>query len=47
MSFYRESTERSLAQIVGLDPAGPGFEGKAASDRLDPSDATRIVSIHT
>ncbi|NDJ22305.1 hypothetical protein GS682_11810 [Nostoc sp. B(2019)] len=46
-SAYRESTGRSLAQIVGLDPAGPEFEGKAASDRLDPSDATRIVSLHT
>ncbi|MDZ7955693.1 MAG: hypothetical protein RMY27_32275 [Nostoc sp. DedQUE09] len=38
---------RSLAKIVGLDPAGPEFEGKAASERLDPSDANRIVSIHT
>ncbi|MBD6620856.1 hypothetical protein FNW02_35205 [Komarekiella sp. 'clone 1'] len=46
-SAYRESTGRSLAQIVGLDPAGPEFEGKAASERLDPSDATRVVSIHT
>ncbi|MBW4684077.1 MAG: hypothetical protein KME40_03050 [Komarekiella atlantica HA4396-MV6] len=46
-SAYRESTGRSIAQIVGLDPAGPGFEGKAASDRLDPNDATRIVSLHT
>lgn len=46
-STYRESTGRSLAQIVGLDPAGPEFEDKAASDRLDPSDANRVVSIHT
>ncbi|MBG1261132.1 hypothetical protein F8S20_19410 [Nostoc sp. BAE] len=46
-STYRESTGRSLAQIVGLDPAGPEFEGKAASDRLDPTDANRVVSLHT
>ncbi|MBW4427776.1 MAG: hypothetical protein KME50_25880 [Nostoc desertorum CM1-VF14] len=46
-STYRESTGRSLTQIVGLDPAGPEFEGKAASERLDPSDANRVVSIHT
>ncbi|MBD2536865.1 hypothetical protein H6G97_49635 [Nostoc flagelliforme FACHB-838] len=46
-STYRESTGRSLTQIVGLDPAGPEFEGKAASERLDPIDANRVVSIHT
>ncbi len=46
-STYRASTGRSLAQIVGLDPAGPEFEGDAASDRLDPSDATRVVALHT
>ena len=46
-STYRESTGRSLAQIVGLDPAGPEFEGKAASDRLDATDANRVVSLHT
>ncbi|MBW4564018.1 MAG: hypothetical protein KME32_23335 [Mojavia pulchra JT2-VF2] len=46
-SAYREVTGLSIAQIVGLDPAGPEFEGKAASARLDPSDATRVVSLHT
>ncbi|WP_459195237.1 alpha/beta hydrolase family protein [Nostoc sp. FACHB-892] len=46
-STYRESIGRSLAQIVGLDPAGPEFEGKAASDRLDATDANRVVSLHT
>ncbi len=46
-STYRGSTGPSLAQIVGLDPAGPEFEDKAASDRLDPSDANRVVSLHT
>ncbi|MCC5652677.1 hypothetical protein LC609_23285 [Nostoc sp. XA013] len=46
-SAYREATGLSLAQIVGLDPAGPEFEGKAASERLDASDANRVVSLHT
>lgn len=46
-SAYRQSTGRSISQIVGLDPAGPAFEGKGASDRLDPTDATRVVSFHT
>lgn len=46
-SAYRQSTGRSISQIVGLDPAGPAFEGKPASDRLDPTDATRVVSFHT
>jgi Ca2+-binding RTX toxin-like protein len=46
-SAYRQSTGRSISQIVGLDPAGPAFEGKPAKDRLDPTDATRVVSFHT
>lgn len=46
-SAYREFTGRSIAQIVGLDSAGPEFEGKAASDGLDPTDATRVTSVHT
>ncbi|MBE9003777.1 hypothetical protein IQ259_01710 [Fortiea sp. LEGE XX443] len=44
---YRGATGRSIAQIVGLDPAGPEFEGTATSDRLDPSDATRVTALHT
>ncbi|OKH41007.1 hypothetical protein NIES2119_01505 [[Phormidium ambiguum] IAM M-71] len=46
-SAYRQFTGRSISQIAGLDPAGPAFEGRNASDRLDPSDATRVVSLHT
>ncbi len=46
-SAYRASTGRSIAQIVGLDPAGPNFEGAATSDRLDATDATRVTAIHT
>lgn len=46
-SAYRQFTGRSISDIVGLDPAGPAFEGKGASDRLDPTDASRVVSFHT
>lgn len=46
-SAYRQSTGSSISQIVGLDPAGPAFEGKGADDRLDPTDATRVVALHT
>ncbi|WP_190883159.1 hypothetical protein [Planktothricoides raciborskii] len=46
-SAYRQSTGRSIDQIIGLDPAGPSFEGKGPSDRLDPTDANRVVAIHT
>ncbi|HIK05290.1 MAG TPA: hypothetical protein IGS40_11345 [Trichormus sp. M33_DOE_039] len=46
-SAYRASTGRSISQIVGLDPAGPEFEGEAASDRLDPTDAARVTALHT
>ncbi|MCC3435016.1 MAG: hypothetical protein EAZ39_26580 [Oscillatoriales cyanobacterium] len=46
-SAYRQSTGKVINQIVGLDPAGPAFEGKGAGDRLDPTDATRVVTFHT
>jgi hypothetical protein len=46
-SSYRQATGRSLGHIVGLDPAGPEFEGKGTGDRLDPSDAQRVTAIHT
>lgn len=46
-SAYRQSTGKSINQIVGLDPAGPSFESKGASARLDPTDANRVVAFHT
>lgn len=46
-SAYRQSTGKAIDQIVGLDAAGPAFEGKGASARLDPTDATRVVTFHT
>ncbi len=46
-SAYFQSTGRLISQIVGLDAAGPAFEDKGASARLDPNDAARVVSFHT
>ncbi len=46
-STFRQLTGQSLGQIVGLDPAGPSFEGKGPGDRLDPTDAARVTAIHT
>ncbi|MDJ0518869.1 MAG: alpha/beta fold hydrolase [Trichodesmium sp. MO_231.B1] len=40
-------------RLIGLDPAGPEFEGSwfsspnSTDDRLDPSDADRVVAFHT
>ncbi|NES77714.1 MULTISPECIES: alpha/beta fold hydrolase [Okeania] len=50
-----EFRERSgeVDQLIGLDPAGPEFEGgwfssaNPTDDRLDPSDADRVVAFHT
>jgi len=44
---FRQGTGQALGQIVGLDPAGPSFEGKGPGDRLDPTDAARVTTIHT
>ncbi|MGD1850766.1 MAG: hypothetical protein ACFCBU_09195 [Cyanophyceae cyanobacterium] len=46
----------AIASIIGLDPAGPLFEERLSGtttveappqDRLDPSDATQVVALHT
>lgn len=36
-----------LPCLLGLDPAGPLFNGKPAEDRLDPSDAQFVDVIHS
>ncbi len=50
---YEDITGRSIETIVGLDAAGPAYEeflffgGKSAEERLDPTDADRVVAFHT
>ncbi|XP_075071692.1 pancreatic lipase-related protein 2-like isoform X2 [Mixophyes fleayi] len=36
-----------IARIIGLDAAGPYFEGTPAEVSLDPTDANFVVGIHT
>ena len=50
---YEDITGSSIETVVGLDPAGPAYEpalffsGRSPSDRLDPTDADRVVVFHT
>ena len=50
---YDNLTGQDIGTIVGLDPAGPGFEDELFSsarplnERLDASDADRVIAFHT
>ena len=50
---YEDITGSSIETIVGLDPAGPAYEdslffsGKSPEDRLDSTDADRVIAFHT
>ena len=50
---YSDIMGRSIETIVGLDPAGVTYEkflffsGKSPEERLDPTDAERVVAFHT
>lgn len=39
--------QASLPFLLGLDPAGPLYNGKPPEDRLDPSDALFVDVIHS
>ncbi|MDJ0746709.1 MAG: hypothetical protein QNJ32_25575 [Xenococcaceae cyanobacterium MO_167.B27] len=50
---YEDITGSSIETIVGLDAAGPAYEdflffsGKSPEERLDPTDAERVIAFHT
>lgn len=50
---YEDITGNSIETIVGLDPAGVGYEssfffrGKTPDERLDRTDADRVIVFHT
>lgn len=50
---YEDITGSSIEMIVGLDPAGPAYEdslffsGKSPEERLDSTDADRVIAFHT
>lgn len=44
---WRGGCQASLLFPLGLDPAGPLYNGKPPEDRLDPSDARFVDVIHS
>lgn len=45
--FVGKNIQGGLGRISGLDPAGPEFKGKSATERLDSSDAAFVDCIYT
>ncbi|MEO1351115.1 MAG: DNA/RNA non-specific endonuclease [Cyanobacteria bacterium J06635_15] len=54
--YYEDLTGRDFGVIVGMDPAGPAFEGPdlfngfstpSLGERLDATDAERVIAYHT
>ena len=47
---YDGLTGLAIAQIIGLDPAGPLFEspgGRGTNERLDATDSDRVIAFHS
>lgn len=44
---YQNKTGQKINRIIGLDPAGPGFEIPSAENRLDPTDAEKVITLHS
>ena len=44
---YDNKNQNKIRNIIGLDPAGPGFIDIPTTHRLDPSDAQLVLTIHT
>ncbi|CAG2114659.1 unnamed protein product [Medioppia subpectinata] len=45
--FVGHAFNGQIGRITGLDPAGPGFNGMPASDKLNPSNAQFVDAIHS
>ncbi len=43
----KNKTKPKINRIIGLDPAGPAFEIPSAENRLDPTDAEKVITLHT
>ena len=45
--YVSNAVNNALSRISGLDPAGPSFQGKKLSVRLDATDAKFVDVIHS
>jgi hypothetical protein len=45
--WIKRRTNNVIWKCHGIDPAGPGYDGCDSEVRLDPSDCTTVVSMHT